>query len=204
MRLLPRDEKFYQLFMEQAGIILQAAQWLLNGVRAGGSSMGTAAAEIGILEHRGDEVTHEVFTRLNKTFITPIDPEDIHSISTALDDVLDGIEDTSHRLISYRIDPIPATMEKLAEIVALCARSLESAFAALEKSSPVVEYCSEIKRLESEADGIGRRTIADLFDKETDIVRLFKLKEIYEFIEDTIDHCEGVADVLQNVSVKNS
>ena len=204
MKLLPRDEKFYQLFMDQAKIILQAAQWLQDGVRAGGAVMGTAAAEIGILEHRGDEVTKDIFTRLNQTFITPIDPEDIHSISAALDDVLDGIEDTSHRLISYRIDPIPATMSELAEIVARCARSLESAFAALEKKSPVVEHCREIKRLESEADGIGRRTISDLFDQEKDIVRLFKLKEIYEFIEETIDHCENVADALENVSVKNS
>jgi predicted phosphate transport protein (TIGR00153 family) len=204
MRLLPRDEKFYQLFLEQAKIIVQASEWLLDGVRAGGATMGTAAAEIGILEHKGDEVTREIFVRLNQTFITPIDPEDIHSISAALDDVLDGIEDTSHRLISYRIDPIPGNMAKLADVVAHCARSLECAFAALEKKGKVVEHCLEIKRLENEADGIGRRTISDLFDKEKDTVRLFKLKEIYEFIEEVIDNCEDVADVLQNVVVKNS
>jgi|ERR1051326_1207269 predicted phosphate transport protein (TIGR00153 family) len=204
MRLLPREEKFYQLFKEQAKIILQAAKWLLDGVRAGGPAMGTAAAEIGALEHQGDEVTQQVVTRLHQTFITPIDPEDIHSISSALDDVLDGIEDTSHRLISYRIDPIPPTMATLAEILAHCAQSLDSAFAALEKNKSVAEECREIKRLESEADAIGRRTISDLFDNEKDSVKLFKLKEIYEFIEETIDHCEDVADVLQNVAVKNS
>src|SRR5260221_7641491 len=117
MRLLPREEKFYHLFLRQVDIIAQAAQMLLDGVRAGDVRMGTSAAEIGILEHKGDEVIHEVFLRLNQTFITPIDPEDIHSISAALDDVVDGIEDTSHRLISYRIVQIPAVMVTLAEIV---------------------------------------------------------------------------------------
>src|SRR5271169_5776653 len=97
MRLLPRDEKFFDLFQKQVGIISEAV-------------MASAATEINVLEHRGDEVIHEIFTRLNQTFITPIDPEDIHNISSALDNVLDGIEDAAHRLVSYEIDPIPRDM----------------------------------------------------------------------------------------------
>src|SRR3981189_3034591 len=127
MRLLPREEKFYHLFLKQVEIISDASRLLLEGVRAGNSRLTSAASEISTLEHKGDEVIHELFTRLNQTFITPIDPEDIHNISSALDDVMDGIEDTSHRLVSYRIDPIPETMVTLAEAVAACSKSLKSA-----------------------------------------------------------------------------
>jgi predicted phosphate transport protein (TIGR00153 family) len=204
MRLLPREEKFYHLFLKQVEIISAASELLLEGVRAGNSRLESAAAEISTLEHKGDEVIHEIFTRLNQTFITPIDPEDIHNISSALDDVLDGMEDTSHRLVSYRIDPIPATMVKLSEIVAKCAKSLTLAFVALEKGGPIMEHCIEINRLENEADGIGRSAVANLFDHERDPITLIKLKEVYEFFEATIDNCEDVADVLQNVAVKNS
>jgi predicted phosphate transport protein (TIGR00153 family) len=204
MRLLPREEKFYHLFLKQVEIISEASRLLLDGVRTGNARMAGAATEIAVLEHRGDEVIHEVFTRLNQTFITPIDPEDIHSISAALDNVLDGIEDTSHRLVSYRIHPIPPIMVTLAEIVAGCAKSLKSAFEALEKDGPMMEHSIEINRLENEADRIGRSAVADLFDKESDPIRLIKLKEVYEFFENTIDCCEDVADVLQNVVVKNS
>ena len=204
MRLLPREEKFYHLFLKQVEIISEASRLLLEGVRGGNARLAGAATEINVLEHRGDEVIHELFTRLNQTFITPIDPEDIHNLSSALDNVLDGIEDTAHRLVSYRIDPIPPTMIKLSEIVASCAKALKAAFEALEKNGPIMEHCIEINRLENEADLIGRSSVVDLFDKEKDPITLIKLKEVYEFFEATIDSCEDVADVLQNVVVKNS
>ncbi len=204
MRLLPREEKFYHLFLKQVEIISEASRLLLEGVRAGNSRLTSAASEISTLEHKADEVIHEIFTRLNQTFITPIDPVDIHNISSALDDVMDGMEDTSHRLVSYRIDPIPGTMVKLSEIVSRCAAALTAAFTALEKGGPIMEHCIEINRLENEADGIGRAAVANLFDQEKDPITLIKLKEVYEFFETTIDNCEDVADVLQNVAVKNS
>ena len=166
--------------------------------------MASAATEISVLEHRGDEVIHEVFHRLNQTFITPIDPEDIHNISSALDNVLDGIEDTSHRLVSYRIDPVPPTMITLAEIVGGCAKAMQAAVDALEKNSGTMQHCIEINRLENEADRIGRSAVVELFDSEKDPIHLIKLKEVYDFFEATIDSCEDVADVLQNVVVKNS
>src|SRR5947209_9082033 len=164
MRLLPREEKFYHLFNKQAEIISEAARLLLDGVRSGKARLAGAATEIAVLEHRGDEVIHEVFRRLNQTFITPIDPEDIHNISSALDNVLDGIEDTSHRLVSYRIDPIPPVMITLAEIVSKCANAMRCAVEALEKNGATMEHCIEINRLENEADRIGRSAVADLFD----------------------------------------
>ncbi len=204
MRLLPREEKFYHLFAKQVEIISEAARLLLDGVSSGNSRMAGAANEILVLEHKGDEVIHEVFRRLNQTFITPIDPEDIHSIASALDNVLDGIEDTSHRLVSYRIDPVPPIMVTLAEIVASCAKALRNAVAEMEKNGATMDHCIEINRLENEADRIGRSAVVDLFDHEKDPIRLIKLKEVYEFFESTVDACEDVADVLQNVVVKNS
>ncbi len=204
MRLLPREEKFYHLFLKQVEIISEATRLLLEGLRGGNARLAGVATEINVLEHRGDEVIHEIFTRLNQTFITPIDPEDIHNLSSALDNVLDGIEDTSHRLVSYRIHPIPETMVKLSEIVSSCSKALKAAFEALEQNGPIMEHCIEINRLENEADLIGRSAVAELFDQETNPITLIKLKEVYEFFESTIDSCEDVADVLQNVVVKNS
>jgi hypothetical protein len=204
MKLLPREEKFYHLFLKQVEIFADAARLLLDGVRAGNSRLAAVATEINVLENKGDEVIHEIFTRLNQTFITPIDPEDIHNISSALDNVLDGVEDTAHRLVSYRIKVIPPAMVTLAEIIAACARALKAAFEALEKGGSVMEHCIEINRLENEGDLIGRSAVVDLFDKEKDPITLIKLKEVYDFIEATIDSCEDVADVLQGVVVKNS
>src|ERR1039458_9881128 len=159
MRLLPREEKFYHLFLKQVELISQASRLLLAGVQAGNSRMAACATEINVLERQADEVIHEIFIRLNQTFITPIDPEDIHNLSSALDNVMDGIEDTAHRLVSYRIDPIPPNMVTLAEIVAACARSLRSAFEALEKGKPLMENSIEINKLENDADLIGRSAV---------------------------------------------
>jgi uncharacterized protein len=204
MNLLPRDDKFHAFFLKQIDIICQASRVLLEGVRIGNSRLAGAATEISVLEHRGDEVIHSIFNRLNQTFITPFDPEDIHAISSALDNVLDGIEDTAHRLVSYDIDPVPRDMVEMAGLVNSCAIAAKSAFEALERKGPILEHCIEINRLENEADLISRSAVAHLFHKEKDPITLIKLKEVYEFFEDTIDRFEDVADILQNVAVKNS
>src|SRR5580704_13454089 len=159
MNLLPRDDKFFAFFLKQVDIICQAAHVLQDGVRIGDSRLAGAATEISVLEHRGDEVIHSIFHRLNQTFITPLDPEDIHNISSALDNVLDGIEDTAHRLVSYEIDPIPRDMIDLAGIVNSCALSAKRALEALEKKGPILEHCIEINRLENEADLISRSAV---------------------------------------------
>ncbi|MCL4402073.1 MAG: DUF47 family protein [Acidobacteria bacterium] len=204
MRLLPREEKFYGLFVQQVELISQASALLLEGARAGNSRLAIVSNEIVHLEHKADEVIHEIFTRLNQTFITPLDPEDIHAISSKLDDVMDGIEDAVHRMVAYRLNPLPPTVLALAEIINSGAVALGKAFHALEKNQPVMVHCIEINRLENEADRLVRAAVADLFDKEKDPILVIKLKEVYEFLEDTTDRCEDVADVLQNVVVKNS
>lgn len=204
MRLLPREERFFTLFLDQVKLISSAAERLLQGVRRGNSDLAAAAAEITRYEQQGDEVIHDIFTRLNQTFITPLDPEDIHSLSSHLDDVLDGIEDAAHRINAYRIEPIPAPVIELCEIVHASATSLGQAFDALNKDQKMLEYCIEVNRLEGLADQVLRRAVEELFTTCKDAITIMKLKEIYEFLEQTTDRCEDVADALQNVVVKNS
>ncbi len=204
MNFLPREEKFFFLFLNQVKIISQAARLLMDGTRAGNSELQRATTKICQLEGEGDEIIHDVFRRLNQTFITPIDPEDIHSIASRLDDVLDGIEDAAHRITAYQLEPIPPTVLKLCEIVYDCAVSFQTAFEALSRNKPFLESCIEINRLEDSADQLMRKAVADLFRTEKDPIALIKLREVYDVLEETIDRCEDVADVLQNVQVKNS
>jgi predicted phosphate transport protein (TIGR00153 family) len=204
MKLLPRQEKFFDLFTKQAGIISEASRLLLEAVRQGNSHLARASARIQQLEGEGDDIIHDIFTRLNQTFITPLDPEDIHELSSRLDDVLDGIEEAAHRMVAYHLEPIPPVVVELCEAVHDAAKSLEKAIQALHKDQPVLEHCIEVNRLEDYADQLLRRALADLFQQERDPIALIKQKEILEFLEDTTDRCEDVADELQNVVVKNS
>ncbi len=204
MRFLPKEEKFYELFLNQVQIIAQASDLLLQGVKAGNSQLAQAASDIQKLENKGDEIIHDIFKRLNQTFITPIDPEDIHAISSSLDDVLDGIEDAVYKMVAYRLEPIPPTVVELCRIVKGCALSLKAAFEALNKDEPLLAPCIEVNRLEDEADQLVRRVMMDLFREETDPIRLIKLKEVHEVLEATTDRCEDVTDTLKNVVVKNS
>lgn len=204
MRLLPREERFYALFLDQVTKIRQAARLLADGVKKGNSELSQAAEAIRVLEAEGDEIIHDIFTQLNLTFITPLDPEDIHSLASHLDDVLDGIEDAAYRIGAYRLEPVPATVVQLSDIVDKCAACLEQAFQALNTDKPVLPFCIEINRLEDEADSILRHVVSDLFLNTTDAIALIKQKEVHEYLEQTTDRCEDVADVLQAVVVKNS
>jgi len=204
MNLLPREEKFFEYFHQQVTFICQAADLLAEGAASGNAHLASAAHQIKAIEEQADTVIHEIYTRLNSTFITPLDPEDIHSLSSHLDDVIDGIEDSVHRMLAYRIDPLPGTVMELCRLVQSCGLSLLKAFEALAKGQPFMDHCIEINRLEEAADQLVRAAVADLFQNEKDPIRIIKLKEIYEFLEQTTDYCEDVADALQNVQVKNS
>lgn len=204
MKLLPRDDKFFDYFQQQAKLISQAAGLLVEGATAGNAHLANAAHQIHTLEEQADNILHETYTRLNSTFITPIDPEDIQSLSSHLDDVIDGIEDAVHRMLDYQVDPMPNTVLELCCVVQSCCLILQKAFDALAKGEPLMEHSIEINRLEEAADQLGRAAVKELFEKEKDPIRIIKLKEIYEFLEQTTDRCEDVADVLQNVQVKNS
>jgi uncharacterized protein len=204
MRLLPREDKFFEYFLKQANFICQASALLVEGAAAGNSHLASAAHQIRAIEEQADTVIHEVYSHLNSTFITPLDPEDIHSLSSHLDDVIDGIEDSAHRMLAYKIEPIPSTVVELCRLVQGCGTAIQSAFEALAKGKPLMNHCIEVNRLEEAADQLGRNAVADLFQNEKDPIRIIKLKEVYEFLEQTTDYCEDVADALQNVKVKNS
>jgi len=135
MKLLPRDEKFFQYFQKQVKLICQAADLLVEGAAAGNAHLANAAHQIHVLEEQADNVLHEIYTRLNSTFITPLDPEDIQSLSSHLDDVIDGIEDSVHRMLDYHIDPMPNTVLELCCIVQSCCLILQKAFDALAKGN---------------------------------------------------------------------
>ncbi|MBL8217627.1 MAG: DUF47 family protein [Bryobacterales bacterium] len=201
MRFLPREEKFYHYFLGQVRLISEASALLVEGVRDG---MEEAARKISDLEKSGDELIHEIFHKLGQTFITPLDPEDIHKLASHLDDVLDGIEEVAHKMVAYKIKPAPAAVHQICAIILSCSKSFELAFEALSRDKEMLEHCIETNRLEDNADQITRTAVAELFDNEKDPIRLIKLKEIYELLEITTDYCEDVADALQNVVVKNS
>jgi len=204
MRFLPREEKFFSFFLQQTEIILQAAALLHAKVQVGNSAMTEAAEAIHTLEDKGDGVIHDIYNKLNQTFITPIDPEDIHLLASSLDDVLDAIEEAAHRIVAYNIDPIPARVIEVTGLIEGCARTLHKAFEALSEKRPVLPHCIEINRLEGLADDVVRSAMSELLNHETDAIRIIKLKEIYEYLEQATDDAENVTDALQSVAVKNS
>jgi uncharacterized protein len=204
MNLLPKDEKFFFLFERHAQILCRASKLLLSGLQDGYDGVCRIQPDISLIEDEGDRVVHDIFGHLRSTFITPFDPEDIQALATSLDDVLDCIDDVTFRIVAYRLKPIPAAVRLLAEKVDSCCSLLAEALVALHRKKPVVSLCIEINRLENEADKLERNLLAELFSKEKDAIALIRQKEIYELLEATTDRCEDVADVIQNVSVKNN
>jgi predicted phosphate transport protein (TIGR00153 family) len=203
VNFLPKDERFFDYFHQQSGVLCQAAHLLVGGLKEGFQSAAQAAKRIEALERSGDNITHQIFDRLRATFITPFDPEDIQSLATALDDVIDTIEDAAFRIVAYRIDPIPAAVIELAEMIANSCNAIDRALHALHDRESVMEPTIEVNRLEDEADAVERNMLIDLFSSGYDAVTIIKLKDLYEMLEQTTDRCEDVADVIQNIAVKN-
>jgi len=156
------------------------------------------------IEHRGDEMTHSIMRKLNQTFITPFDREDIHTLASSLDDVVDFINAACARIVMYRITDPPAEAGQLARLILAQCEELEKAVTNLQKSDDVLRHCVEINRLENEADQVSRVAIARLFEDETNPVTLIKIKELLEFLETATDKAEDVADVLETVVLKNA
>jgi hypothetical protein len=204
MNLLPKDEKFFELFENHARILCRASKLLLAGIAGGYAGVRGIEKEMSSIEDEGDRLVHEIFRRLRATFITPFDPEDIQALATSLDNVLDSIEDVTFRIFAYRLDPIPPGVSALADNVNSSCGFLLKAVEALHRKTSVIEFCIEINRLENEADHMERNLLADLFLNETDPIALIRQKEIFEWLEATTDRCEDVADVIQNVALKHS
>jgi predicted phosphate transport protein (TIGR00153 family) len=203
MNLLPREEKFFDLFNQHVQIVCKASRLLVSGLNGGYPGMCDVEKEMETLERNADEVIHEIFRKLQSTFLTPFDPEDIQTLATAIDDVLDGIEDTAFRIVAYRLDPIPEPAVRLGQLIDEACQSLAKAIEGLRDRKSCLEHCVEVNRIENEADAIERTQLARLFRTEMDALSLIKHKEIYELLESVTDRCEDVADVLQSVTVKN-
>jgi uncharacterized protein len=203
-KLFKKDDKFFRIFKEMTVHILEAAEILGSMLKNPEADMAPLAARIKELEHTGDELTHSVIAELNKTFITPIDREDIHDLSTALDDVLDLIDGTAMRIVLFRIaEPIHAVPE-LCGVMISQAKEICSAIANLQDSDYVVQRCIEINRLENDGDRFFQTAIASLFDEVKDPISVIKRKEIIETLEVATDKAEDVANVLESIIVKNT
>jgi uncharacterized protein len=203
LNLLPKDECFFEFFEQQAGVLCQISQLLLSGLKGGYAGICEASKRIEALEHSGDEIAHKTFDRLRVTFITPFDPEDIQALVTALDDVIDTIEDAAFRVVAYRVDPIPGPAVELATMIANSCSALGRALRALREKRSVMDACIEVNRLEGEADAVQRTMLIQLFGSNPDPISLIKLKDLYEALETVTDRCEDVADVIQSIAVKN-
>ena len=203
VRLIPRDVKFFHMFAEMTGNLGAGAR-LLKQILDDFKDVETRVQQLKDIEHRGDDLTHNILTKLNQTFITPFDREDIYRLASSLDDVLDFIYAAGVRVIMYKIKSAPEAAPKLAEIIVRQCDQLLPAVAGLEKHDKVLDYCVEINRLENEADQVARAAIGALFDKETDPISLIKLKELYEVLETATDKAEDAANVLEGVVLKSA
>jgi predicted phosphate transport protein (TIGR00153 family) len=203
MRLIPRDVEFFEMFVEIANNVAQGAR-VLRDLFLSFQQVQESVDRVKEIERRGDEMTHQVFVRLNQTFITPFDREDIHELASRLDDVLDFVNAASDRLITYKIDCPPAAAAELTSVILRQAEELTKAVSLLEKQDGLLLHCVEINRLENMADSIARSAIGKIFETETDPVRLIKHKELLEVLEMATDKAEDAANVLETVVLKNA
>ncbi|HKO54839.1 MAG TPA: DUF47 family protein [Thermoanaerobaculia bacterium] len=201
-RLIPREEKFFEDFKAMADQ-LRAGAVMLEEMFASDPPIADKAHEIKEAEHKCDFLTHEIIQRLNKTFVTPIDREDIHSIARALDDVMDAIDDAAALIPLYRIQTIRPGARELTRVIVQQTEQVRKAIEALEKRNGVLAFAVEINRLENEADRHHQRAVGQLFDEERDAITVMKWKEILDVLEDATDRCEDVANLVENVVVKH-
>ncbi len=203
VRLVPKDKKFFDMFVDMTANIGEGAR-LLKAILDDFENVEVRVKQLKDLEHKGDEMTHAVLIKLNQTFITPFDREDIHQLASKLDDVIDYVYAAGERLVMYKILSAPAAASELAGVIIRQADQLSKAVSMLEKHDNVLEICVEINRLENEADQIGRAALAALFEREKDPINLIKIKELIEVLETATDKAEDAANVLESVVLKSA
>jgi predicted phosphate transport protein (TIGR00153 family) len=200
--LIPREVRFYDYFEQQSEHMIKGAALLQQLVHDFHDARAKAYA-IKEVEHQGDLVTHEIVKRLNTTFITPIDREDIHDLATRLDDVLDYIEAASERLVVYRIKEPTSGCRAMADLIVDTVAATDRTIRCLRTMDPAFhEHAIEVNRLENRADSMLRDCLATLFDEQSDPIEVIKWKEIYETMEIVTDRCEDVANVIEGIILK--
>jgi predicted phosphate transport protein (TIGR00153 family) len=202
-RFLPREEHFFELFVKQAQNIEKGARALVE-LLSHYTGVPEQVQTIKAIEHDGDEITHGILTKLNQTFITPFDREDIHALSSQLDDVIDLIDAAASRFVLYRVTTVKAGTLDLTKILLLASTEVTAAVRALDTPTEALAHCVEVNRYENESDRLCRTLIAQLFDEEKDPVQIIKWKEIFEVIETAVDKCEDVANVIEGVILKSA
>jgi predicted phosphate transport protein (TIGR00153 family) len=202
-RFLPREEGFFDLFDKQADNIVVGAKALLH-MLSRYTGVPEQVQEIKAIEHRGDEITHSVLTKLNQTFITPFDREDIHELCSRLDDVIDLIDAAASRFVLYRVNAIREGTVELVKVLVSATEEVAQCVHALNTPEKALKITIEINRCENESDRLCRTLIAQLFDEERDPVQIIKWKEIFEVIETAVDKCEDVANVIEGVILKSA
>ena len=204
-RLIPKEESFFDLFEELSGVLLKAGGLLAEATERF-ETLPENAKRLERLEHDGDQITHEIITRLNRTFITPIDREDIHGLTTALDDVLDLIEAATERFILYKVSSITPQAQEIAKVVQQQVRQIHEVMPKLRhlRHERIMEHCIEINRLENVGDRLLRDAFAALFNGNPDPIYVIKWRELYEFLESATDKCEDVANVIEAIVLKNA
>jgi predicted phosphate transport protein (TIGR00153 family) len=203
LSFIPRERRFYDLFEQQAATIVRSAG-MLEQALADVANLATCQREIKALEHQGDEITHEIVSTLNRTFVTPFDHEDIYALASGLDDILDYIEEVADTANLYRITTIPEPARELTRLLTLAVAQLEQAIGKLESGKGIDEHSAEVHRLEDVGDSTSRRAIAELFSDQYPLLEVIKLKDLYGLLEDALDRCETVANVLEGIATKNA
>jgi predicted phosphate transport protein (TIGR00153 family) len=203
LRLIPREQRFFDLFVDDAANVLGGAR-LLEAMLRTYDEPEARAAEIRAIEHRGDEISHDIGHRLEATFVTPFDREDIHALISGLDDVLDLIEETADTFVLYRIDAPTSTAVEQASIIVKQVELMSEALSHLKGFKGLEKYWIEVHRLENEGDRIARAAIAALFNGESDPVTIIKWKDVYGLLEATIDKVEDVANIVERITIKQA
>ena len=203
--LIPKDTIFFDLFERQAEIVKEAAHQLIT-LTEDFTNVKEKRHAIELLEHKGDQITHDIYEQLNRTFITPLDPEEISRLASTLDEVLDYIDGSAEKMFYYNIESTDSHMIELAKLIHMSTSEIESAVKSIRSIKDpryIEERCIEVNRLENLADDVLAHAVTDLF-KTTDAITIIKLKDIYEHLEIATDNCEDVANTLSDIAIRHS
>jgi hypothetical protein len=204
LNFLPREEQYFDLFIQMTVYISSAARELKEMLSDKNRNFGEYAQRIKGLEHACDELTHNISTKLNKSFITPFDREDIYTMSTALDDIVDLIDDAARAIIIFDVHEITDYARQFADVIVRMSDQLKEIVSTLQKPKNVTQRLVEIHRLENEGDDIYHAAIAELFHDSHDALTVVKWKEVYEKLEAAVDRCENVANIIESVIIKHT
>ncbi len=201
--LVPRDRVFFDLFYQAGENAVHAAR-LLKQMLDGWPDEAGLAREILLAEQEGDQITHAIVQRVNTTFVTPIDREDILELASALDDIVDYTEEVADYLGLYKIEAPMDQAMKLAHVLLQAGRQVQGAIARLREFGDISHFTVEINRLENDGDRITREAVASLFDNGIDPMVVIRWKDIFERLEDAIDACEHASNILEGIVIKHS